>query len=147
MSRSWADVKKLLDDPYVDADTKEHLFAAYMKEEGYAYTGDRYGGGGPGGVYVDDDDMPEDVKKYYKQYKLDSGDYYQGSLDDVYKDAEDERDEKGYSYGLTDKKVKTGAEELQGMQAPTEGSTTGAQKSDEIFEKARPALRLWDDFL
>jgi uncharacterized protein YukE len=142
MSRSWADVKKLLDDPYVDADTKEHLLAAYIREEGYYY-----GDGLSGPTYLDEDRLPSDVKGYYDKYKLDAGDFYEGSLDDVYGDAENERDEKSYSYGLNDERVEDGRREIDGMRAPVEGSTTGVQKSDEIFEKARPALRLWEDFI
>ncbi|HEV7648045.1 MAG TPA: hypothetical protein VGP26_07785, partial [Actinophytocola sp.] len=71
MSKSWQEVQTLLDDPFVDADTKEHLLAAYIKENVDGYP------------YVDDDDLPDDVKQYYDQYKLRDGDFDQGSLDDV----------------------------------------------------------------
>jgi uncharacterized protein YukE len=145
MSRSWDEVRKLLDDPYVDADTKEHLLAAYLVQERYA---NPYGGGygGPSGVH-DEDSLPADVREYYDQYKLQPGDYRQGSVDDVYEDAQAESDERGYSAGLTDQNVEDGRTDIEGMQPPTEGSTVGVEKSDEIFSAAEDALRIFQDFL
>jgi uncharacterized protein YukE len=154
MSRSWEDVKRLLDDPYVDADTKEHLLAAYLTQEGYAgpYGNGSYNGGYGGGYagqpgVVDEDRLPADVRQYYDQYRFDPGDFRQGSLDDVYEDAQAESDERGYSAGLTDQNVEDGRTEIEGMQPPTEGSRTGVEKSDEIFSAAEDALRIFQDFL
>src|SRR5690349_6016612 len=145
MSRSWSEVQALLDDPYVDADTKEHLLAAYLKQEGYASPyGPGYGS--PAGVY-NEDDLPDDVRRYYDQYDLDPGDYQQGSLDDLYDDAQTESDERGYSAGLTDQNVEEGRTEIEDMQPPTEGSRTSVEKSDEIFDAAKEALRIFEDFL
>ncbi|HEY0450330.1 MAG TPA: hypothetical protein VGD70_14510, partial [Actinophytocola sp.] len=146
MSRSWQEVQTLLDDPYVDADTKEHLLAAYMRESGYV---GRPGLGGPGygGGYVNEDGLPEDVRQYYDKYKLRSGDFNQGSLDDVYADAQAESEEAGYSAGLTQDEIDRNTSTLDGMQAPVEGQSGGVEKSDEIFELARPALKVFENFL
>jgi uncharacterized protein YukE len=141
MSRSWADVKKLLDDPYVDADTKEHLLAAYIREEGYVYN---QGLSGP--VYVDEDRLPSEVRSYTDKYQLGADDLWHGDLDEVYADAEDESGD-GYSMGINDDRVETGRTTIEGMQPPVEGSSSGVEKSDEIFEAARSSLRLWEDFV
>ncbi|MGB3438710.1 MAG: hypothetical protein WBA97_08145, partial [Actinophytocola sp.] len=130
----------------MDADTKEHLLAAYLTQEGYASP---YGGGlgsQPGGVY-DEDNLPDDVREYYDQYKLQPGDYRQGSLDDVYDDAQAESDEGGYSAGLNDESVEEGRTDIEDMRLPREGSSLGVDKSDEIFDAARDALRIFEDFL
>jgi uncharacterized protein YukE len=139
MSRSWEDVKRLLDDPYVDADTKEHLLAAYIKEGGHLAFQDP--------TLYDGDGLPPEVREYYDRYKLDAGDYYQGSVDSIYGDAEAERDERGYSTRINDEVVESGRTDIEGMRPPVEGSSAGVQKSDEIFDAARPALKLWEDFL
>src|SRR5919202_6415848 len=120
MSRSWAEVKKLLDDPYVDADTKEHLFAAYLREEGYA---NPYGGGlnhggynqgyNQGPFYTNEDRLPPEVRDYYKKYKLDTGDYQQGDLDKIYDDAQAESEERGYSNKLNDQTVEDGRKSIE----------------------------------
>jgi uncharacterized protein YukE len=142
MSRQWADVKKLLDDPYVDADTKEHLLAAYIREEGYVY---QQGLSGP--VYMDEDRLPSEVRSYTDKYRLGADDLWHGDLDKVYSDAEAESDERGYSTELNDGRVETGRTTLEGMRPPVEGSSSGVQKSDEIFDAARSALKLWEDFV
>ena len=144
MSRSWTEVKALLDDPYVDADTKEHLLAAYIRESGNAGP---YGGPTYGGPEWQEENLPPEVREYADKYKLDYGDYQEGSVDDLYDDAQAESEEHGYNHKLTDENVESGRTDIQGMQPPTEGSTTGVKKSDEIFEAARPALKLWEDFL
>ncbi len=93
MSRSWEDVQTLLDDPFVDADTKEHLLAAYIKESVAGYP------------YITEDDLPDDVRGYYDQYPIRGGDFDQGSLDDIYEDARAESEERGYSAGLTQDEI------------------------------------------
>jgi uncharacterized protein YukE len=143
MSRSWEDVKKLLDDPYVDANTKEHLLAAYVQQQGYVPQ--QTYGGNP--AFVNTERMPSDVRDYYDRYKLGPDDYFHGSLDDVYADAEAESGDKGYQAQLGDENVETGRTDIEAMQPPTEGSSTGVEKSNEIFEAARPALRIFEDYL
>src|SRR5687768_5906813 len=113
MSRSWAEVKRLLDDPYVDADTKEHLLAAYIREEGYVYND-----GLSGPMYMDKDRLPSEVRDYYDKYKLDPGDFYEGRLDKVYGDAQAESDERGYSGQLNDESVESGRTTIEGMRPP-----------------------------
>ena len=134
--RSWDEVRALLDDPFVDADTKEHLLAAYVREN--------YADGI--GYYVDEDDLPDEVRGYTDQYQLRSGDFEQGSLDDVYEDAQAESEEAGYSAGLTQDKIDANTSTLDDMQAPT-SSTVGVETSDELFDLARPALRVFEDFV
>ena len=135
MSRSWQEVQTLLDDPFVDADTKEHLLAAYIKEnvEGYPF--------------IDEDDLPDDVRGYYDQYPIRGGDFDQGSLDDVYDDAQAESEERGYSAGLTQDEIDENSATLDGQQAPQLGNRGGVEKSDEIFELARPALKVFENFI
>ena len=135
MSKSWQEVQTLLDDPFVDADTKEHLLAAYIRENVDGFP------------YIEPEDLPDDVKQYYDQYKLRGGDFDQGSLDDVYDDAQAESDERGYSAGLAQDEIDQNTSTLDGLQAPQEGQSTGVESSDEIFELARPALKVFENFL
>src|ERR1044072_3398865 len=135
MSRSWDEVQTLLDDPFVDADTKEHLLAAYIKEnvEGYPF--------------IDEDDLPNDVREYYDQYPIRGGDFDQGSLDDIYEDAQAESEERGYSAGLTQDEIDENSATLDGQQAPQMGNRGDVEKSDDIFELARPALKVFENFI
>jgi uncharacterized protein YukE len=135
VSKSWDEVQTLLDDPFVDADTKEHLLAAYIKENVDGYP------------YIEEDDLPDDVREYYDQYPIRGGDFDQGSLDDVYERAQGESDERGYSAGLTQDEIDENTSTLDGMQAPQEGQSTGVEKSDELFELARPALKVFENFI
>ncbi|HEX6357032.1 MAG TPA: hypothetical protein VF106_29065, partial [Actinophytocola sp.] len=135
MSRSWAEVKRLLDDPYVDADTKEELLVAYAMEN-------------------DEDDRPAEFDSYADNYSIDSDDIFFGDgrlarrgTDAIAREAQEESDEAGYNARLNNEAVESGRGDIEGMQAPAEGSSVGVQKSDEIFDAARPALRLWEDFL
>src|ERR1044072_3121775 len=135
MSRSWDEVQPLLDDPFVDADTKEHLLAAYIKEnvEGYPF--------------IDEDDLPNDVREYYDKYPIRGGDFDQGSLDDIYDDAHAESEERGYSAGLTQDEIDANQTTLDGQQAPQMGNRGDVEKSDDIFELARPALKVFESFI
>jgi hypothetical protein len=117
MSSSWRDVQRLMDDPFVDADTKEHLLAAYLRERGYVSP--------LGGGYVDKDRLPDDVRHYYDQYKIRGGDYNQGSLDDVYDDARSESEEHGYSSRLAQQEIGRNTAALNGLGVPAEGQSSG----------------------
>ncbi|HEV7649947.1 MAG TPA: hypothetical protein VGP26_17505, partial [Actinophytocola sp.] len=97
--------------------------------------------------YVDDDDLPDDVKQYYDQYKLRDGDFDQGSLDDVYDDAQAESDERGYSAGLTQDDIDQNSSTLDGQQAPQMGVRGNVETSDDVFELARPALKVFENFI
>ncbi len=135
MSKSWQEVQTLLDDPFVDADTKEHLLAAYIKESVAGYP------------YITEDDLPDDVRGYYDRYPIRGGDFDQGSLDDIYEDARAESEERGYSAGLTQDAIDRNTSTLTELQAPQEGQSSGVESSDEIFELARPALKVFENFL
>ncbi|MCT2587390.1 hypothetical protein JT362_30130, partial [Actinophytocola sp. S1-96] len=133
--RSWDEVRALLDDPFVDADTKQRLYAAYLQDNGY---------GGLG--YADAEDMPEEMRGYHDQY-LDRGEFVpMGSLDDVYADAQAESEEGGYSHRLVQDELDRNTADLDGLSAPT-SSSAGVEKSDELFELARPALRVFENFI
>jgi hypothetical protein len=123
MSKSWQEVQTLLDDPFVDADTKEHLLAAYIKENVDGYP------------FIDEGDLPDDVKQYYDQYKLRDGDFDQGSLDDIYDDAQAEQD------------IDANSSTLDGQQAPQMGARGNVETSDDVFELARPALKVFENFI
>jgi len=134
VSKSWSEVKSVLDDPYVTADTKEALLAAYVLENG--------------------DDASPEAEDYTDgtkaHYNIDSDDLFDDGFkgtDQLYKDAKDESDEAGYSTRMNDQNVESGRTSIEDMQLPAEGSSTGVQKSNEIFDKARPALKIWADFL
>ncbi|MFL6124025.1 hypothetical protein [Actinophytocola sp.] len=135
MSKSWSEVKSVLDDPYATADTKEALLAAYVLENG--------------------DDASPEVEDYTDGTKAEynlkgdldiDGDVFKGT-DKLYQQAKDESDEAGYSHRMNDQTVESGRTAIEDMQLPAEGSSAGVQKSNDIFEKARPALKLWEDFL
>jgi hypothetical protein len=135
MSKSWQEVQTLLDDPFVDADTKEHLLAAYIKENVDGYP------------FIEADDVPDDVRDYFDQYKLRDGDYDQGSLDDIYGDAQAESEERGNNANLTQQDIDANSSTLDGQQAPQMGNRGGVETSDDVFELARPALKVFENFL
>jgi uncharacterized protein YukE len=130
MSHSWDEVQELLDDPYVDGDTKEHLLGAYLNEN-YGFTLD---------------DVPDEVRGYLDEYSMEGGDFDQGSLDDVFGRAQDESDRRGYQYRQVQDDVDAARSELSDM-APPETSGSGVATSDEIFEPVRPALRVFKTWL
>ena len=139
MAKSWQEVQSVLDDPYVSADTKELLLAAYVRENS-----------GPFGLSNVDEEVQDYTDGTKASYKLDGSDVYGGQLlgtDNVYDAAQEESNEKGYSAGLAADGVEDGRTEIENMTPPAEGSTAGVQTSDEIFEAARPSLRIWEDFL
>ena len=84
---------------------------------------------------------------YYDQYPIRGGDFDQGSLDDVYGDAQAESEERGYSAGLTQDEIDENTSTLDGLQAPEQGQTSAVEKSDELFELARPALKVFENFI
>jgi uncharacterized protein YukE len=127
MSRSWDEVKALLDDPYVDGDTKEHLLAAYMQENGYPF---------------DMDELPREAMEYAGRYSLEDGDFDQGSLDEVYDRAGRESHRAGYQNQQTQDALDEARSELDGMQAPS--LTGGPETSDEILEPARDGLDVFE---
>jgi len=135
MSKSWQEVQTLLDDPFVDADTKEHLLAAYIKENVDGYP------------FIETDDLPDEVRPYADQYKVRDGDFDQGSLDDIYGDAQEESEARGYNAGLTQDEIDANSTELDGQQAPQMGNRGSVESSDDIFELARPALKVFENFI
>ncbi|MGB3440164.1 MAG: hypothetical protein WBA97_15570, partial [Actinophytocola sp.] len=139
MAKTWEEVKGVLDDPYVSADTKEILLAAYVRENA-----------GPFGI----DNLPDEVSDYTDgtkaHYNIDDGDAFVGGFvgtDDAYETAQEESAEAGYSPGLNDESVEEGRTDIEDMRLPREGSSLGVDKSDEIFDAARDALRIFEDFL
>jgi uncharacterized protein YukE len=139
VSKTWPQVKSVLDDPYVSADTKEALLAAYVQENR-----------GPFGL----NDLPDEIQDYTDgtkaSYKVDYGDYQAGRFmgtDQLYQTAQDESEEKGYQADLNDGRVENGRTTIEGMQPPVEGSSSGVQTSNEIFDAARNALKIFEDFV
>lgn len=135
MSKSWQEVQTLLDDPFVDADTKEHLLAAYIKEnvEGYPF--------------IEADDLPDDVRGYYDQFPTRGGDFDQGSLDDIYADAAEESRREGYQDRLARDAIERNSSSLAGLRAPVGGQSGGVESSDEVLELGRPGLKVFERFL
>jgi uncharacterized protein YukE len=117
MSKSWPEIKKLLDDPYVSADTKESLLVAYLIETGKP--------------------SPE-AKSYTDKYKLDDNDVFgaRTSVDDAYGKAKGESDQAGYHDRQVAKQVDQNTGQLAGLTTPT--------TSDEILDLAKPALAMFE---
>ncbi|OLF04943.1 hypothetical protein BLA60_38265 [Actinophytocola xinjiangensis] len=130
MSRSWTEVKALLDDPYVDGDTKEHLLASYMNENGYPFNMD---------------ELDPEVLEYAESYSLEGGDFDQGSLDEVYDRAQGESDENGYQNRLTTEALDEARTTMDDLGSPT--LTSGPETSDEILEPAREGLDVFETWL
>lgn len=130
MSRSWAEVKALLDDPYVDGDTKEHLLAAYMQDNGYPWNADR---------------VDPEALRYAENYSFEDGDFDQGSLDEVYDRAQGESDENGYQNRQTQEALNEARTGLDDLGSPT--LTSGPETSDEILEPAREGLDVFEMWL
>ncbi|SFQ25959.1 hypothetical protein SAMN05421810_105390 [Amycolatopsis arida] len=145
MSKSWNEVKQLLDDPYVSADTKEELLLAYSYENG----GNRIGG------VVE----PPEARQYMERYNFkgdapysrpdalgNPGVPYYGSTDKVYERARSESDEAGHHAREQRTQITENQGELDGLRPPGPGGA-GVKTSDELFELAEPALDVFRDFL
>ncbi|HEV2781453.1 MAG TPA: WXG100 family type VII secretion target [Actinophytocola sp.] len=131
MSKSWPEVKRMLDDPYVSADTKERLLTAYMMEN---YN------------------IPDEARAYYDRYKLGDDDdafdvIWDGdSTDDIYSAAERETQQRGYHDRQVEQQIQENQGQLGSVQAPN-ADGGGVATSDELFDLARPALAVFEAFI
>lgn len=144
MSKSWEEIKPLLDDPYVSADTKEQLLAAYAYENGSPY-----------GEGID-----PAAEQYMEKYKPDSplgygadpygrspyAGYPGASTDEVYEDAKTESEEEGHHANAVSDQVAGNQEEIRNSQAPGSGGSA-VKNSDELFDLADPALDVFRNFI
>src|SRR2546430_5972034 len=140
VSKSWPDVQRMLDDPYVSADTKERLLASYLREHGALY------GGGFNGAPIMGK-VADEAKPYVDKYKLTGTDSWAGypGTDAAYDAAQKESADKGYHDHQVADQVHQKAGQLAGLQPPTAGGG-GVATSDELFDLARPALAVFEQF-
>ncbi|WP_199434384.1 WXG100 family type VII secretion target [Qaidamihabitans albus] len=138
MSKTWEEIKPLLDDPYVSADQKELLLASYAHENGGEF-------GGPGLVAETNPEFGE----YYEKYDLSHGDIHGAQwmpTDTVYEQAKAESEEGGYHSRQVQDQIDGNQGELDNARAPGAG-TGGVTTSDELFDLAEPALAVFQEFI
>ncbi|NKQ58996.1 hypothetical protein HFP15_39760 [Amycolatopsis sp. K13G38] len=126
MARTWADVKALLDDPSLAPDKKTALISAWIN---------------------DNPDQPQaerdEAQKYADAYNANP--FIGGSVDDAYDDAKTAADQAGYNENQLTKAVDEGKTQLQDKQPPASGGV-GTKTSDELFDAAAPALKVFETF-
>jgi WXG100 family type VII secretion target len=140
--KKWSDVKALLDDPSVPAGQKSALISSWLRENP------------PPPPFLADQE-PDDIKqkrqeaeKYANAYNANP--LFAGqSVDEAYDKAKSSGDQNSYNEDQEKKAVDDGKSKLDGTQPPAAadgGGTTGTKTSDEIFDAAAPALKLFETF-
>ncbi|SFW84700.1 WXG100 family type VII secretion target [Amycolatopsis australiensis] len=140
--KTWSDVKAVLDDPSVPAAQKTALISSWLRENP------------PPPPFLADQE-PDDIKqkrqeaaKYAGAY--DANPFFAGqSVDEAYDKAKQSGDRNSYNQDQEKKAVDEGKAKLDGTQPPAsgdDGSSTGTKTSDEIFDAAAPALKLFETF-
>ena len=141
--KKWSDVKALLDDPSVPAAQKSALISSWLRENP------------PPPPFLADQE-PDDIKqkrqeaeKYATAYNANP--LFAGqSVDEAYDKAKSSGDQNSYNENQEKKAVDDGKTKLDGTQPPAAGTdgadATGTKTSDEIFDAAAPALKLFETF-
>ncbi|MYW97285.1 WXG100 family type VII secretion target, partial [Amycolatopsis rubida] len=141
--KTWPDVKKLLDNSAVPPELKDGLLRAWVNEHP-----------NPGG------DEGQDVAKYIKSYgrtfiaipknpfEMPGG---APKLDEIYEEARQKGQQNSYNQDEKKKEVDKGKGELDKKQPPAPGEgkdaeATGTKTSDELFDPAAAALRVFETF-
>ncbi|GAB3357320.1 WXG100 family type VII secretion target [Amycolatopsis echigonensis] len=141
--KTWADVKKLLDNSAVPAGMKDELLRAWVNEHPK-----------PEG------DEGADVEKYINAYGRTftpiPGNPFAApvggpSLEQVYEEARQKGQQNSYNQDEKKKAVDKGKDELDKLQPPAPGegvdaAATGTKTSDELFDPAAAALRVFETF-
>ncbi|WP_216210420.1 WXG100 family type VII secretion target [Amycolatopsis aidingensis] len=125
MAKTWEEVKAICDDPGVSPEAKQALLSSWMLTE-------------------EAGDAPEEVGRYYDAF----GAYpmlARNDVDEVYNDAKQEADQASYNEREQGKLVDDGKADLERAQPPTP-SGGGTETSDELFDAAEPALRVFRNF-
>ncbi|WP_236796694.1 hypothetical protein [Amycolatopsis sp. GM8] len=136
MAKKWADVKKLLDDPSVPPEQKTMLISSWQQEN-------------PAPLFKDmpassTDAERQEAAKYADTYGSSPMLGFQGT-DAAYDAAKKAGDQASYNEREEKKAVTDGKTQLDGKQAPASGGT-GTKTSDELFDAAEPALKLFQTF-
>ncbi|MEU4253527.1 WXG100 family type VII secretion target [Amycolatopsis sp. NPDC026612] len=137
--KKWSDVKAVLDDPSVPAGQKNALISSWLRENP------------PPPPFLADQE-PDDIK----QKREEAGKYAHAyganplfagsSVEDAYDKAKKSGDQASYNEDQEKKAVDEGKTKLDATQPPAADSSTGTKTSDEIFDAAAPALKLFETF-
>jgi len=135
---TWTDVKAVLDDPAVPAEQKTKLIGSWMRTH-------------PAPPPWADQE-PEEIKQKRKEAEKYAASYnalpflpYDDDLDKVYNSAKGAGDQASFNRNAEKKAVDEGNKKLDGTKEPTaEGA--GTKTSDEIFDAAVPALKVFETF-
>ncbi|TNC28731.1 hypothetical protein [Amycolatopsis alkalitolerans] len=136
MAKTWPEVKKLLDDPSVPPEQKTILLSSWQQEnkpplfEGLPATSTQA--------------ERDEAAKYADVYGSNPMMGFQGT-DAAYVAAKQAGDQASYNEREEKKAVDDGKTQLDGKQAPAPGGT-GTKTSDELFDAAEPALKLFQTF-
>ncbi|HET6290358.1 MAG TPA: WXG100 family type VII secretion target [Amycolatopsis sp.] len=135
---TWTDVKAVLDDPAVPAEQKTQLIGSWIRTH-------------PAPPPWADQE-PEEIKQKRKEAEKYAASYnalpflpYDDDLDKVYNGAKGAGDQASFNRKADTKAVDEGNKKLDATQEPTaEGA--GTKTSDEIFDAAAPALKVFETF-
>lgn len=124
--KTWEETKAILDDPYVSADTKQMVLEVYTR----AGDGNR------------------EALAYYEKYDV-ALDPFGGhhrfiNPDVVYEAARRESEDAGYADRQVQDRLGDNQAELDSARAPGAGGVTN---SDELFDLAKDALRVFEQFI
>ncbi|MDX3193980.1 WXG100 family type VII secretion target [Streptomyces sp. MN03-5084-2B] len=140
--KKWSDVKAILDDPSVPPAQKSALISSWLRENP------------PPPPFLADQE-PDEIK----QKRAEAGKYAQAynanplfagqSVDEAYDKAKQSGDQNSYNEDQEKKAVDDGKKKLDETKPPEagdDGSSGGTKTSDEIFDAAAPALKLFETF-
>lgn len=135
---TWTDVKAVLDDPAVPAEQKTKLIGSWLRTH-------------PAPPPWSADQEPEDIKRKREEAEKYAASYNavpflaSDDIDKVYDDAKKAGDQASFTQNEETKAVDEGGKKLDGAKEPTaEGA--GTKTSDEIFDAAEPALKVFQTF-
>ncbi|MEV4052372.1 WXG100 family type VII secretion target [Amycolatopsis sp. NPDC049688] len=137
--KKWSDVKAILDDPSVPPAQKSALISSWLRENP------------PPPPFLADQE-PDEIKqkrqeaeKYANAYNANP--FFAGqSVDEAYDKAKKSGDQNSYNEDQEKKAVDDGKKKLDDTKPPAADSTSGTKTSDEIFDAAAPALKLFETF-
>ena len=141
--KKWSDVKAILDDPSVPAAQKSALISSWLRENP------------PPPPFLADQE-PDEIKQKRQEAEKYAGAYnanplFAGqSVDEAYDKAKSSGDQNSYNEDQEKKAVDDGKTKLNDTKPPAAGENggdaTGTKTSDEIFDAAAPALKLFETF-
>jgi len=144
MAKTWTEVKSVLDDPSVPADTKSVLISSWMRENP------------PPPPFLADQE-PDDIKQKREEAEklataYNANPFFAGvPLDEAYDKAKQAGDQASYNEDQEKKAVDDGKKKLDDTKPPASdesgsAGSTGTKTSDELFDAAAPALKLFETF-